>query len=226
MKVCASIMEPTIEKFNEKAEMAKAADIIEVRADGLSEQTPSQVEELLQSIKRLGNVPVILTNRSKAEGGGFNGSEEARIEILLQCLNIADVVDVEFSAEEELRDNAIVKAKEKGIEVIVSHHDFERTPSEEEMMGTLEKMLSIGADMAKMAVTANSPDDVLRLLNVTRKASKKGKVITIAMGDEGRISRIVAPLMGSEITYASVGEAVAPGQLQLNELKTILEAMK
>jgi len=210
----------------EKAEMAKAADIIEVRADGLSEQTPSQVEELLQSIKRLGNVPVILTNRSKAEGGGFNGSEEARIEILLQCLNIADVVDVEFSAEEELRDNAIVKAKEKGIEVIVSHHDFERTPSEEEMMGTLEKMLSIGADMAKMAVTANSPDDVLRLLNVTRKASKKGKVITIAMGDEGRISRIVAPLMGSEITYASVGEAVAPGQLQLNELKTILEAMK
>jgi len=226
MKVCASIMEPTIEKFMEKAEMAKAADIIEVRADGLSEQTPSQVEELLQSIKRLGNVPVILTNRSKAEGGGFNGSEEARIEILLQCLNIADVVDVEFSAEEELRDNAIVKAKEKGIEVIVSHHDFERTPSEEEMMGTLEKMLSIGADMAKMAVTANSPDDVLRLLNVTRKASKKGKVITIAMGDEGRISRIVAPLMGSEITYASVGEAVAPGQLQLNELKTILEAMK
>ncbi len=94
------------------------------------------------------------------------------------------------------------------------------------MMGALEKMQSIGANMAKMAVTASSPDDVLRLLNVTRKANKKGRVITIAMGDAGRISRIVAPLLGSEITYASVGDAVAPGQLQLNELKTILEAMK
>ncbi len=226
MKVCASIMEPTIEKFMEKAGMARDADLIEVRADGLTDQSPSQVEELLRSIKGLRDVPLILTNRSKSEGGGFKGSEEARIEILMRGLSIADVVDIEFSAEESLRDKLISRAKEGGTEVIVSHHDFESIPSEDEMMDILEKELSIGADLAKMAVTASSPDDVLSLLNVTRKASKKGRIITIAMGDAGRLSRIAAPLLGSEITYASVGKTVAPGQLELDELNTILEALK
>ncbi|MFQ5815589.1 MAG: type I 3-dehydroquinate dehydratase [Candidatus Hydrothermarchaeaceae archaeon] len=225
MRVCASIMEPTIEGFVEKASMARGADMIEVRADGLTGQSAPQVEELLRSIKGLRDVPVILTNRSKSEGGAFEGSEKRRIAILLRCMSLADLVDVEYTAEKGLRDGVIEEAKEGGTEVIVSQHDFKATPDENEMLSMLRKGLEAGADIAKLAVTANSVGDVLSLLNVTSEARKEGRVITIAMGEIGRLSRIAAPLFGSEITYASVGEAVAPGQLELNELKTILEAL-
>ncbi len=225
MRICASIMEPTIDEFMEKAVLAMGADMMEIRADGLREQTASRVEELLRRVKGLREVPVILTNRSKKEGGAFRGSEKNRIAILKQCMSLADLVDVEYSADRKLRDGLIKEAKDEGVSVIVSSHDFKATPSEKEMLDLLRKEHRAGADIAKLAVTANSVEDVLSLLNVTSKASKEGRVCTIAMGEIGRISRVAAPFFGSEITYAYVGEAVAPGQLELGELKRILGAL-
>lgn len=225
MRVCASLMEPTIESFMQKATLARGADIIEVRADGLEEQSASQVEELLRRIKGLREVPVILTIRSKKEGGAFKGSEKERIEIIEQCMSLADLVDIEFSTEKKSRGSVIKEAKEEGIDVIVSSHDFKATPSEKEMLDVLKKELKAGADIAKLAVMANSMEDVLRLLSVTIRARKMGRICTIAMGELGKISRVAAPVFGSEITYAYVGEAVALGQLELGELKTMLEAL-
>lgn len=225
MRICASIMEPTIEDFMEKAALATAADLIEVRADGLREQNASQVEELLRRIQGLQEVPVILTNRSKKEGGAFRGNEKERIDILKQCMSLADLVDVEYTAEQRLRDAVIKEAKKEGIDVIVSLHNFKATPSEKEMLDLLKRELEIGADIAKLAVTANSAEDVLSLLNVTSRARKHGRVCTIAMGEIGRISRVAAPFFGSEFTYAYVGEAVASGQLELGELRRLMEAL-
>lgn len=225
MRVCASIMEPTIAGFMEKATQARDADMIEVRADGLAEQSASQVEELLRKIKGMRDVPVILTLRSRKEGGAFKGSEEERINILRRCMSLADLVDVELTAEKKLRDAVINEAREGGCEVIVSYHDFTATPSEKEMLGIIEKEFKAGAGIAKLAVMAKSMEDVLLLLNATSKARKMGRVCTISMGEVGRLSRIAAPLLGSDITYAYVGEAVAPGQLELGELRRILEAL-
>ena len=66
----------------------------------------------------------------------------------------------------------------------------------------------------------NSLEDVLRLLEVTLRA--KGPVCTIAMGETGRHSRVIAPIYGSVMTYGYVENAIAPGQLRVDELKNIL----
>jgi 3-dehydroquinate dehydratase-1 len=225
MRICASIMESTIEGFVEKASLAKGADLIEIRVDGLKEQSPLLAEELLRRIKDVVEVPVILTNRGRNEGGAFRGTEEERVGIIQRCIDLVDLVDVEYSTERALRDGIIRELKEAGGEVIVSYHDFKGTPDKEEMLALLRSEHEAGADIAKLAVTAKTYDDVLSLLYVTNKASKEGRVVTISMGDVGRLSRIAAPFFGSEITYASVGRVVAPGQMELNELKRILEVL-
>ncbi len=223
MKICASIMEATVDAFLQTASMARGADLIELRIDGLEKQEPGEVERLLRGVKGLRDVPIILTNRPKTEGGMYRGSEKKRIELLLRCMSLADLVDIELSTKEDLREKVIQTAREGGTEVIVSHHVFDSTPPEKEMLGILKK-LSIG-DIAKLAVKANSMEDVLSLLTVTLKASEKGRVCTIAMGETGRITRVIAPFFGSEITYASVGKETAPGQIPLSDLMGIMETL-
>ena len=97
------------------------------------------------------------------------------------------------------------------------------------MKTILEEMFLAGADIAKLAVMPQSMEDVLNLLRVTLDFRNEGKsVCTIAMGKPGKHTRVVAPLYGSVLTYASVesSAAAAPGQLPVDEVKKIMELLK
>jgi 3-dehydroquinate dehydratase-1 len=117
----------------------------------------------------------------------------------------------------------VEKASSAGKTVITSTHDFQKTPETAVMAGMLKESFKAGADIAKLAVMPSSLEDVLRLLEVTLYA--KGAVCTIAMGEIGRHSRVVAPVYGSVMTYGYVENATAPGQLRVDELKAILNLL-
>jgi len=97
------------------------------------------------------------------------------------------------------------------------------------MKTILEEMFLAGADIAKLAVMPQSMEDTLNLLRVTLDFKNAGKsVCTIAMGSQGKHTRVVAPLYGSVLTYASIESdaASAPGQLPVDELKKTMEMLK
>lgn len=192
------------------------ADILELRIDLLDSDT----HLALQEIKKTG-LPVIITNRMKQEGGAWKGSEEERIRTLISLLPEADAVDIELCAND--RDEVVRKARYAGKTVIISTHDFQKTPENEVMKGIIKDSFAAGADIAKLAVMPNSLSDVLRLLEVT--LNSKAEVCTIAMGEIGRYSRVVAPLYGSVMTYGYVDKATAPGQLRIDELRHILKLL-
>lgn len=192
------------------------ADVIELRVDLLEEDALQTLSEL----KKLG-MPVIITNRMKKEGGSWIGSEAQRIQKLLSLLPLADAVDIELCAEE--RDTVVKRAKSAKKTVIISTHDFEKTPEPAVMAGIIDESFEAGADVAKLAVTANSLRDVLHLLEVT--LNSKGKICTIAMGGMGRHSRVIAPIYGSVMTYGYVDEPTAPGQFRVDELKYVLKVI-
>lgn len=192
------------------------ADLLELRIDLLDVDARTALQEL----KKL-DLPVIITNRMKQEGGAWEGSEAERIQRLLSLLPLADAVDIELCAED--RDAVVKKAKSMGKTVIISTHDFQRTPGYEIMMGVVREAFEAGADIAKLAVMPHSFEDVLRLLEVTLHS--KYAVCTIAMGDFGRHSRVVAPVYGSVMTYGYVDTPTAPGQLRVDELKDMLKIL-
>lgn len=192
------------------------ADVLELRIDLLD----SDARKILVQIKNIG-MPVIITNRMKQEGGAWEGSEAERIQKLSSLLPLADAVDIELCAEE--RDAVVKKAKSTGKTVIISTHDFQRTPEIDVMLGVIRESFEAGADIAKLAVMPQSFEDVLRLLEVTLHS--KGAVCTIAMGDIGRHSRVIAPIYGSVMTYGYVDAPTAPGQLKVDELKSILKIL-
>jgi 3-dehydroquinate dehydratase-1 len=192
------------------------ADILELRIDLLD----SDAHLALQDIKKTG-LPVIITNRMKQEGGAWKGSEDERIRTLISLLPMADAVDIELCAKD--RDAVVKKARDAGKTVIISTHDFQKTPSNDIMKGIISKSFAAGADIAKLAVMPNSLADVLRLFNVTLKTERE--VCVIAIGETGRHSRVVAPLYGSVMTYGYVEKATASGQLRVDELKQVMKLL-
>ena len=219
--VVAAISETPIETARSAKKLG--ADILEIRFDLLNITTSHDAEKLINDIKLETNLPCIATNRLQSEGGKWSGTEEDRISLLIDIIELVDAVDIELSAGEDVRKRVVESAKIAGKTVIVSSHDFNRTPAVDQMRKTLDDCFEAGADIAKIAVMPESMQDVLNLLQVTNDS--KAPVCTISMGDLGKHSRIVASCYGSVLTYGSVGNAVAPGQLRVDELKTVMEML-
>lgn len=227
--ICASVIAPSVEEFLVTLNKIEHADIIEIRADGLKIKDnghKSQIRALLNGAK-VANLPIILTVRLSKEGGAFSGTEDERIECIKEGIKHADMLDIELGMGDEDRDEIISIAKSKKVPVILSYHDFKNTPGEDKMMAILEEEENLGASVSKLAVTANSWADVLRLLGVTQEAKERLKIpfCTISMGKIGAISRIAAPVFGSKITYGYVSKKTAPGQISVSELNSALRAI-
>ncbi|HJH32004.1 MAG TPA: type I 3-dehydroquinate dehydratase [Methanosarcinaceae archaeon] len=221
----AAIVAAISEKPIETAGSAKllGADILEIRFDLLGITDTHNAIKLVNEIRSATNLPCIATNRAQFQGGKWPGTEEDRIALLVGIVELVDAVDIELQAGKEVLEKVVKSAKIAGKTVIISSHDFITTPAIGQMQKTLDACFEAGADIAKLAVMPGSMQDVLNLLQVTRDA--KAPVCTISMGDKGKHTRIVAPCYGSVLTYGSAGNAVAPGQLRVDELKKALEML-
>jgi len=221
--VCASVTAGGPDRMLERAS-GTGADLVELRVDTLDEPGSPAVERAVADMVL--EKPVLLTVRREAEEGEFRGGERSRADVICSLMNFVDAVDVELEAPQSTLDRVRQKASEVNIPVVVSFHDFSETSSVEELMNVMERVLEVG-DVAKVAVTANSSRDVLDLLDATLEAKKsfEAPLAALAMGDVGSHSRVVAPLYGSDLTYAAADEAVAPGQLSVEETLRGLELL-
>jgi 3-dehydroquinate dehydratase-1 len=199
------------------------ADILELRLDMLEFSNLDELKKIIERIKLNTKLPCIATNRLQSDGGKWEGSEDERIALLVNILPFVEAVDIELSADANQRNKIVEAAKAANVTIIVSAHDFETTPAIEEMKNMLCKAHEAGADIAKLAVMAHTKQDVLDLLQATSDTEKP--VCTIAMGDIGKHSRIVAPCYGSLMTYGTISKAVAPGQIKIHELKSAMEIL-
>jgi len=221
--LCASLMGRNGKEFLHALGKAEGADVIELRADSLDSPDLDEVKDLIALVRGSTGLPLLLTLRPEWEGGLFKGSEEERLHIMKECIPSVEAVDMELETARSRRNGLVRELKKRGREVIISSHDFEATPAEGDVLKTLKKGLGAGADISKLATTPETMSDVFELMSATRKASKLGNVCTIAMGELGRVSRIVAPFYGSCMVYASTGREAGPGQLEVGDMLKILK---
>lgn len=176
-----------------------------------------------------GELPVVATNRLQAEGGAAPDTA-GRLDELEAAVAIpaVEAVDVELSTVGVGDgDRVVAAARDHDAAIVVSSHDFDRTPAVDEMTGTLRAAATAG-DVGKLAVAATDAGDVLDVLRATWSLASEGvPVATMAMGDAGRHSRAVAPVYGSRIGYAPVDadDATAPGQYDLATLRRLVDSL-
>ncbi len=204
-------------------------DLVEFRADYFEYvKDDSKVLGLLSKIRKLYHKPLLFTLRSKKEGGASDINDDYYFKLNNKVIEskLIDMIDIEFFSNSDEINNIINFAKKNQVITILSNHDFMKTPSEEEILYKLNKMMEYG-DIAKIAVMSNSEEDVLTLLTcgLKLKKEKKGPFIAIAMGPFGIISRISCELFGSCMTYASNKNVSAPGQINVKLAKEILKVI-
>ncbi|MCC6152673.1 MAG: type I 3-dehydroquinate dehydratase, partial [Candidatus Hydrogenedentes bacterium] len=205
---------------NDSAFIARAVElgvhIAELRIDQFAKRDAANV---LNEIEKFKAVPILATIRSAAEGGNWHDSDSSRLALYKAILPKIDAVDVELSSSAIAADlTAAAHALHKP--VILSFHDFAKTPPLDTLNAIVRDARSAGADIVKVAAMCNSQDDVRTLTRFTLDHAHEG-VVVIGMGPIGITTRVLLPALGSLFTFAAYGEGTAPGQLQLEEMATI-----
>lgn len=213
-RICAAIVNNDISLIKENEH---DVDLFEVRIDLIG----AQWLDLVKLLKK----PWIACNRSEDEGG--NGSPDLikrEEELLWAAETGACIVDLEYRTKNLSEIVPQIKARTK---CLLSFHDLVGTPSYEILVGIVEGQIKAGADYCKVVTTAQVFEDNLTVLKLI-KAFPEVKLTAMAMGDEGRVSRILGPLAGGYLTYASLasGNESAPGQMTVKELRRTYELLR
>ena len=218
VKICRSLKLGNISR--EDLLDLRYADLAEIRMDFFQGSYDALINEFHEAVKIAKDEVkrIIATNRSRAEGGFFSGNEAERIATLLDVIELVDYVDIELKTPEKYLKKILKKAKENDVKVIVSYHDFEKTPIKEEIKNIFEKETKIG-DIGKVAFKVNKPEDILAIYSALVEMRKK-QVIGIPMGNP--LARILSGIFGSSIIYSG---NLAPGQLAAKDTKEMLKWM-
>ncbi len=222
VKTLASLMPTdTEELLNNARHYADApVDIFEWRADFFSQQTTTAYLSAGAALQAMTEKPVLWTLRTDREGGNFAGTDAEYtdlIQFIAQC-GLFDAMDIELERTDAA--SAVELAHETNTTVIMSYHNFNETPSLEVILSLFTRMAEAGADVLKIALMPQKPEDVLTLMQATIQARRTFDVpvLSISMGQAGQASRVLGTLYGSCATFASLQKASAPGQIQAQTL--------
>jgi len=207
-------------------------DVLEWRADFFEGvEDAKKVKNVLEKVRNMaGEVPIIFTCRSCEEGGFKKIGQDVRLKLMGEVVatgNI-DAIDLELAVGKTGIDSIKVLAQKNNVALILSYHNFAETPPVESILKKIKQEVSMGADVAKIAVMPKSEEDVINIMRATLMARKQiaNPLITVAMGNLGAITRAAGWLFGSDLTFAAGINSSAPGQMPLEELRTAIDILQ
>ncbi|QQS51545.1 MAG: type I 3-dehydroquinate dehydratase [Bacteroidota bacterium] len=163
-----------------------------------------------------GKVPLIATCRPDSM------SESQQYKLLHRAIVAgAKYVDIELEASDEQRQRIVDLARRHECKVIISYHNYSETPGMRELFEIIDSCFAKGADIAKLATMVHNRVDNARLMSLY---SDSRPLVAIGMGEEGKLSRVMAPLLGASFTFAAADGEVgtAPGQISYSDMKAIM----
>ena len=222
MKLIVSVMPRSIEEAQAIDVLRyQDADIIEWRADFLPKEAILQVAPAI--FEKFAGRELVFTLRTRAEGGQIELSSEEYVQMIKEVVQLyqPDYIDFEYFNYKDVFDQMLDFPN-----LVLSYHNFQETP--ENLMEILSELTSLNPKIVKIAVMANTEQDVLDLMNFTRgfkTLNPEQEYVTISMGKVGKVSRITSDVTGSSWSFASLDEASAPGQISLSSMTKIREIL-
>jgi 3-dehydroquinate dehydratase I len=202
--ICTPIAADNSDSYLDSLQSAKnmGSDIAEFRIDYFNNIS----SEILSNVIYESELPLIVTNRNREDGGMFSGGEDVRLELLETAIESKpSFVDIELAIDREKRDNIIQKARINDVGIICSYHDFRHTPTPNEILKIYSDINETGANVAKMVFTPVTNKDIRNILSVIEKFSNNEMLFTIfGMRQKGQITRMLTPLLGACLTYCSL----------------------
>ncbi|MES2938499.1 MAG: type I 3-dehydroquinate dehydratase [Pseudomonadota bacterium] len=216
-----------------RAAAARRADLLEWRVDffdGIADA--AAVAALAPRIREAsGRLPLLFTRRSQREGGQPIALDEDGVVALYRAVCEAggvSLVDFEMDSDAAHLREVRAMSRSRGIGLVLSFHDFQQTPPADALVERFAQAHRLGAEVAKLAVMPQREEDVLALLEATLRASRALPipVVGMSMGGLGAASRLCGGAFGSALTFAVAGEASAPGQMPIEDVRGAIETLR
>ena len=201
IKICVPVIGKTLNEFLKNLTQVQAiADMVELRVDEI--KNLKKID--LQLIRKKTIKVAILTSK--------------KTEIIIKALNLKfDYVDVDLSQISSLK----LTNKEKN-RIILSFHNFEKTPNMNELIVIVNNMRKFKTGVIKIATVVRNDEDLGNLFRLILAKKKRDNLIVVGMGRKGKITRVLGPILGSFLTFASTPFGkTAPGQIDLNKMQNI-----
>lgn len=231
-KICVPIVGITKKEILSEAKLFNKypIDMVEWRADWFEDvfNTEKVIDILFELRNIFQETPILFTFRSKNEGGEkfISLTDYANLNIAVARSDFVDLIDLEIFNGYDFIVSLISTIHNNDVKIIGSYHDFEKTPSQKEIISRLCKIQDLGIDIAKIAVMPTSYKDVLTLLEATLEMNEKYvkvPIITMSMSNLGTLSRLSGEYFGSAVTFAAIKKSSAPGQLEVEDLIKVLK---
>lgn len=231
-KVCVPLVGKSDEILKSELSLLQESfcDLVEWRMD-YHEEVES-IDKMMATVamlrEYLGETPLLATFRTKKEGGEkeIDTAYYIKLNETMIASGYVDLIDVELFTGDEWVSQLVNKAHQNNVKVVMSNHDFDKTPVKEEIIKRLCKMQELDADLPKIAVMPQNTKDVLTLLEATDEMREKyaiRPIITMSMGKLGLISRLAGGTFGSSLTFGALQKVSAPGQISASKLHQTLE---
>jgi len=224
-KFCISLTGKNLEEVLTQLKKAeKEADLTELRLDYLENLSDKNIIKVLKEVLKTKKKEMIVTVRSKRQGGFFENKYEKQIEILLKACELDfEYIDIELEWPSNIYKN--IKKNKKNTKVIASYHNFKKTLTEYGLRRLVKRLAWTHSDILKIATQANNETDNLRILDIIDFIKRRYNLPTIAicMGEIGKISRVLTCAMGGFLTFACLDKnnQTADGQMTIEEMKKI-----
>jgi 3-dehydroquinate dehydratase-1 len=199
-------------KASALAPAARPFDIVEARLDLFPAATLDDGAEACDALEASGT-PVLATLRAASQGGRYRGSEAERLAAFRRALEHASWADVEDDAVIAGEVAALIAARPRG-QLVVSHHDFARTPPLPDLLAVVDRCRTFAQAVAKLATAVKGPADRETLLELL--AQRPGRTCVIGM-ESSEALRIELGARGSLLVYGYLEAPTAPGQLSAAE---------
>lgn len=214
-KICTVVQGNTLPVFLRNLSHVKAdTDRVELRADTIKDLEDEDIDTLKKNSPKHN----IFTCRSVKEGGLFEGGSKEQRAIYKEAFSCGfEFVDV--SLGNTLLEKLDTKERKS---LLVSYHNFKETPSFDKLKVILKDMRKQSPAAIKISCMVNGPKDVFVLADILKEKKDKEKIIVIGMGEMGKLTRVMFPVMGSYLTYASMDDKkLAPGLMSVKEIQSI-----
>jgi len=215
LKICTPVIGKTLNEILKNLDkVQEITEMVELRVDYINNLTEKDLKIIReQTIKES-----IFTCRKRSEGGLYQGDERSRIKIIRQACGLGfDYVDIELSSIKYFDLPLDEKSK-----IILSFHNFKKTPTVTELQIIRNRMRFCRPDIMKLATMVKKEEDIKVLLRLLLEKEKDEKMIVLGIGEKGKITRILGPIMGNYLTYAATdyGQSTQ-GQIDVFDLKKI-----
>ncbi len=230
-RVVATLLGPSDLPAQAKKAKKDGADILEIRVDSFSQTQRKAIVPILSQIKKTAALPILITVRDPREQGAAKGGakglvrlgDSERLDLYQQTLPFADLLDVELNSR--IAGKVCAAARKTGVKTVLSYHDFSGAPNDKRIAKLTAQFKKLKGDILKIAARPKDRLGILRFMLACLKPDSIPKAF-IAMGDEGKISRLAGFCFGSCLTYGFIGRSAAPGQVPVKDLAMVYSKLK